>query len=266
MSSPHLLITGYNGTVGSAVRETAAARGMAVTGWDRHATPPDDDAAGVRLLDAVRPDAVLHLAVPSAGTGRANEGWLVNVHWTGRLAHLCRERGMRFLYASTVMVFTDKARGPFGLDTPPDATEGYGGEKRQGELAALAANTDAVIARLGWQIGRAPGGNNMLTYLDQQMREHGAIRVSRGFLPATSFVHDTAECLLGLLAPGHRGIYQLDSNDGWNLHQIVTALNRRHGETWNVIATDDFTQNQRMLDNRPGMPALSKTLPELTAM
>ena len=81
----------------------------------------------------------------------------------GRLAELTHARGLPFLFASTVMVFTDDARGPFTADSIPDAKTGYGGEKREAELLARAANPLTRIARLGWQIGEPDGSNNMVT-------------------------------------------------------------------------------------------------------
>lgn len=259
----HLLITGYNGTVGRAVAAAAREGGHRVTGWDRVAAPPDDDAAAERQLATVRPDALLHLAIPSSGTGRPNEGWLVNVHWSGHLAHLCRQRGIRFLYASTVMVFTDHAKGPFRPEHEPDATEGYGGEKRKGEQAVAAANPDATIARLGWQIGHGPGGNNMIDFFVTKMRDEGVIHASRKWLPATSFVDDTAAALLDLVATPHPGIHHVNANDRWTFVEIARALNQRHGGTWRIEANDDFVYDQRMLDERVRIPRLAERLPEL---
>ena len=263
MMRMNILITGANGTVGKAVAETARAQGDTVFAWDRSIAPPDDPSAGERLIDTTRPDAILHLAIPSQGTGRPDEGRLVNIDWTRHLASCCRQRDLRFLYASTAMVFTDFAKGPFHVDAPPDATEGYGGEKRRGELAALEAYPQTIVTRLGWQIGHAPGGNNMLEFLVNKMKTDGVIGASRKWLPATSFVTDTAAALLRLARGNGSGIYQINANDRWNFLEIVLALNQRHGGTWRVEGNDDFVYDQRLIDDRTGMPPLSDSLPEL---
>ena len=257
-----ILVTGARGTVGSAVTEQARRAGHDVVAWDRERAAPDDADACARLLAGVKPDALFHLAVPSRGTGRADEGWLVNVDWSERLARLAAAAGIRYVFTSTVMVFTDHARGPFTTDSEPDAKDGYGGEKREAEGRVRAANPDAVIARLGWQIGHAAGSNNMIDHLERQMREQGEIRASSRWLPACSFVDDTADALLRL--SGLAGdLYLLSANERWNYFEIVAALNTLHGGRWKVTPTEDFTYDQRMLDPRPGIPSLATRMPGL---
>lgn len=257
-----ILVTGSRGTVGRALVRQLAAQQHDVIAWSREQAPPDDPAAQERYLHAVAPDAVYHLAVPSQGTGRADEGRLVNVTWTEQLARLTAARGLPFIYSSTVMVFTDSAKGPFTTESEPDATSGYGGEKREGERLAQAANPLTRIARLGWQIGEPDGSNNMVNHLENQMKEHGVIKASTRWLPACSFLDDTAAGLVRLieLPPD---LYLLSSNEHWNFHDIVEALNLQRGGRWNVQANQDFVYDQRMLDPRLGLPSLSARLPSL---
>lgn len=257
-----ILVTGSRGTVGRALVRQLAAQQHEVVAWSREQAAPDDPAAQERYLHAVAPDAVYHLAVPSQGTGRADEGRLVNVEWTERLARLTADRGLPFIYSSTVMVFTDHAPGPFTTESAPDATSGYGGEKREGEQRAQAANPRTRIARLGWQIGEHDGSNNMVNHLENQMKEHSVIKASERWLPACSFLEDTAAGLVRLieLPPD---LYLLSSNEHWNFYDIVEALNHQRGCRWNVQATQDFVYDQRMLDPRPGLPSLSARLTRL---
>jgi dTDP-4-dehydrorhamnose reductase len=254
------LITGSSGTIGRALARHLADLHHTVVPWSRDQAPPDDPNAVERFLDAVAPEVVYHLAVPSRGTGRANEGRLVNVEWTDRLAQLTAVRNLPFIFTSTVMVFTDHARGPFTPDSEPDAGDGYGGEKREAEERARAANPLTRIARLGWQIGEADGSNNMVNHVESQMKEHGVIRASSRWMTACSFLDDTAAGLARLpdLAPD---LYLFDSNRHWSFLQIVEALNHLRGEKWNVQATEDFVFDQRMIDPRPGLPSLSARLP-----
>ena len=257
-----VLITGCGGTLGRVLARELTTHQHTVIPWSRDQAQPDDPAAQERYLAATTPDVVFHLAVPSRGTGRPNEGRLVNVDWTQRLAELTHARGLPFLFASTVMVFTDDARGPFTPDSIPDAKTGYGGEKREAELLARAANPLTRIARLGWQIGEPDGSNNMVNHLEHQMKEHGVIKASREWKPACSFLDDTAAGLVRLmeLPPD---LYQFDSNRHWSFYEIAEALNHQRGNRWNVQIDDSFVYDQRMLDPRPGLPSLSARLPAL---
>lgn len=254
-----MLVTGAGGTVGRRLTERLAAEGHAVTGWDRGAAPVLNEPAAEALLDACRPDALLHLAIASRPTGMADEGERVNVAWPEQLSRLCAARDVRFVFTSTVMVFSDFQQGPFEPETVPEAQLGYGGEKRRAEERVRASNPDARIVRLGWQIGEERGSNNMLDFLHNEQIRNGAIAASRGWLPACSFLDDTLDALVRVLAlPG--GTYQVDGNPGWSFYDIAAALNRRHGRPWTVTATDDFAYDQRMRDGRLACASIAERL------
>lgn len=256
------LVTGARGTVGAVLCRRIVEHGGVAHGWDRHEAPCGDFDAARRLLDRLQPTVVFHAALPSQPTGIENEGWLVNEKWTSDLAALALERSIAMVFVSTVMVYRNTAQGPFGPDTAPDETEGYGAFKRQGEMAARSANPRVHVVRLGWQIGHEASGNNMVFHLDKQFRENGEITASTRFLPATSFLEDTAD---GLIAAAQRepGDYLLDSNPGYNLYQIACAVNELRGNPWKVRATEDFSQDQRMIDPRVPITRLEQRLPAL---
>lgn len=259
-----VLITGAGGTVGRALCRALAERRVEAIRWSREAAPPADADAARRLVDDVRPGALYHLAVASAPTGVEDEDALVNETWTTILARLARERGIPFVYTSTVMVFSDRAAGPFGPRTPPDAAGGYGAAKRRGEIAALEAHPDAHVVRLGWQMGLEddPPGNHMTAHFDAQQADRGFVEVSRRFVPACSPLPLTAAVLAGLVFR-ERGLYHLDANVGWGLDAIARALAARLGRTWELRAVDGFAQDQRLRDDRLIVPPLSSLLPGL---
>ncbi|MFI4854771.1 MAG: sugar nucleotide-binding protein [Phycisphaerales bacterium JB065] len=249
------LITGSRGTVGSALRAVLESRGDEVIGWDRSVAPPHDVPACAAYLDAVKPEAVVHLAVASSGTGIENEGRIVSVDWSERLASYCAAARIPLVFTSTVMVFSDDATGPFTIESEPDATEGYGGEKAEAERKVLAANPEAVVARLGWQIGEAPGSNHMIDFLTNAMKKDGVVKASRKWKPATSFLADTAGALAWLrdeaAAGRFRGVAMVDGNRaGVSFYDLVRALSAKHGGAFTVEADDSFVYDQRMLDER----------------
>lgn len=256
------IVTGARGTVGTALCAAINAVGGEARGWDRDACPPGDERAARALIASVAPDVIFHLALPSRPTGVDNEGWLVNEKWTADMARAAAERGARFVYVSTVMVFTDRVAGPLTPDKRPDADEGYGQFKRQGEAAARAANTDTTVARIGWQIGEARGSNNMIDFLENQHDERGAIEASSRWMPATSFLPDTAVALLDVAAR-EPGIYHIGGNDRWSFYDIVRALNRRHGDRWTVRPVDDPNRDERLLDDRLAVGRLESRMPWL---
>jgi dTDP-4-dehydrorhamnose reductase len=254
-----ILITGRNGTVGGRLSRRLEQMGHEVTGWDRAKVPIDDYHAMEKFVSSISPDAVYHLAILSVPTGIPDEGWKVNYEWASELAWICRTAEIRFIFSSSVMVFSNRAQGPFTPDAIPDETGGYGYEKRMAEERVRYQYPGAVIARMGWQIGDAPGSNNMIDFLETRMREDGEIRASRLWFPACSFLADTVDVLAGLNRVS-TGLYQIDSNRGWSFYEIAEALNRLHGGRWKIVPTDDFIYNQRMIDERTKIPPLSERL------
>lgn len=256
------LVTGSRGTIGQALARRLGELGHEVVAWDRALAPIDRYDTMERFVAASAVDVVYHLAIASRPTGREGESWHVNVHWTGELAWICRTLGLRFVHTSTAMVFSSEARGPFTLATPADAAHGYGYEKRIAEDRALRQYPSSVVVRLGWQIGDAPGGNEMLAALRRRAEEDGEVRASTRWLPACSFLADTADALVRA-ATAPPGLYMLDANERWTFFEIARALARARGEPWRVVPTEDLVQDQRMLDPRLAVPSLRARLPEL---
>jgi dTDP-4-dehydrorhamnose reductase len=257
------LITGANGTLGKVLSKYLQTQKIEVLAWDRQVTPIDNYQAMEDFVRSVQPDMLFHLATSSQPTGRENENWLVNYEWTSELAWICRQLNLRFIFTSSIMVFTNEAKGPFTLNSVPDAKEAYGYEKLQAEQRSLQQNPNAIVARIGWQIGESIGGNHMLDFLERQMAENGEIRASTKWYPACSFLSDTAATLLQLAQSEAGGLYLVDSNTGWTFYEIVSALNQQHGNRWKIIPTEDFVYEQRMVDERLRIPSLKTRLKTL---
>jgi dTDP-4-dehydrorhamnose reductase len=257
------LITGARGTVGAALSQRLSGQGHTVIAWDRSAVPIGDYHAMEAFVRGHAPDVLYHLAIASQPTGRwPNESWQVNYEWSSELAWITRILGVRLVFASTAMVFSDRACGPFTRASVPDADTGYGFEKRMAEARVRAQNPDAVIARLAWQIGRVPGSNNMIDFFDRKSREIGHVPASTRWFPAAAFLDDTADALIAV-ARMPPDVYMLDQNRSFTFHEIASALSRRHDKAWTVVPTDDFVYDQRMQDDRVSMPPLDERLPEL---
>ncbi len=257
------LLTGASGTVGSRLSEVLRGEGHEVVAWDRSAVPVDDYHAMERFVREVSPEVLFHLATASRPTGRPGESWLINYEWTSELAWLTRTLGVRFVFTSTVLVFSNEARGPFTVHSPPDAAEGYGYEKRRAEERAFSQNPEARVVRLGWQIGEQPTGNNMLAFLEEKTRQEGRVEASTRWYPACSLLGDTVRALVAL-ASAEPGLYQIDANERWTFYEIARTLSARHGHRWPVVPSEHFVFDQRMKDERVRLPSLLERLPGLS--
>lgn len=259
-----VLITGAGGTVGSALSAHLASQHITVVPWDREQCPPNaSHEAMAAYVETIAPNVIFHLATASNPTGIDHEGWVVNVEWSEKLSRIAAEHQVRFVFTSSVMVFTDEQAGPYTLDSVPDARTGYGYEKAQAEERILASNPCAIVARLGWQIGDAPGNKMMSDHFEKKMQKDGEIRASRKWLPACSFLADTVTSLYSMAFLNRSGLYLIDSNKGWNHYDIAVALNAEHGHKWTIVADDSHEHDQRMIGHRNPIPGLDVRLPNL---
>ncbi len=164
-----VLVTGAGGLLGGRLAELLHARGLDVLAAHRLSIPPPgprpvlveltDEDALARLLDASRPDAVVHAAAIGQSNRceqRPDEAERVNARLPGTLARECHERGLRLVALSTDLVFAgdrsflreDDAPGPLGV---------YGRTKLAGEEAVLSACPGAAVVRVALILGRGHG-------------------------------------------------------------------------------------------------------------
>lgn len=248
-----LLITGLNGTLAPKLAAAARAAGHEVIGWDRQAIDPQDAAASQRWLDEAAPDAIAHLAM-----GAEN--------WAALLASHAAARGRPMLFTSTAMVFDHQPDGPHDVGDERSGKDDYGRYKIACEDAVHAAHAGATVARIGWQIDGDARGNNMLKALDDWQQREGKVAASRAWIPACSFMDDTAAALLQLLQQPLPGVVHLDSNaqEAHSFDRLVKALRSRFGrEEWRLDVHEDYRHDQRLVGGPMGLPGLSERLPEL---
>jgi dTDP-4-dehydrorhamnose reductase len=231
------MVTGMNGTVAPVVAERLIQSGHTVVGWDRSQVPIDERAAIRSFLDRERPAYFFHVATGPAA-------------WAEAIGDECAERGIGLVYTSSVSVFSDRRRGPLCPDATPDATDEYGRYKAECEARIRERCPQAIIARLGWQIGSEPGSNNMVDYLHRTVGADGRLEISRRWYPACSFLADTAESLCTQFRGLQPGVYHLDGNPGLSLYEIAGQLKRLHGWDWSIVPIDEPSCNNLMQDER----------------
>lgn len=252
-----VLVTGAKGIVGSAMIKYLKSRNIDTVEWDRKKVSPFDYNQMKSFIESVKPDILLHFAIASQGTGAENESWRINYEWTSELAWITRELGIKFLFTSTAMVFSDNAKGPFTISTVPDAKEGYGYEKLKAEERAVYQNPESFICRLGWQIGDTFEGNNMLAYLEKQYLDSGVINASTKWYPACSFVEDTVAEIYRIVTLEKPGLFMIDSNDRYTFYDIASYLNKMYKRGWKIEPDEKFIFEQRMCDYKCLIPKLS---------
>jgi dTDP-4-dehydrorhamnose reductase len=156
-AAPHtdVLVTGATGLLGTAlVRALAVVPNARVVATSRRAPPwanldvtwealdLADRAATRRLVERVRPRAIVHAAVAT----RAEDLGPIIVDASGELAGAAQAVGAAFVHVSSDMVF-DGAHGPFAEDAPLSPITPYGAAKATAERRVREAHPEAWIVR-----------------------------------------------------------------------------------------------------------------------
>src|ERR1051325_2051376 len=111
-----------------------------------------------RLIEAVRPDAMIHTAananIDSCESDPPGARYL-NAEIPGSLAEACAKSDIRFIHISTDAVFDGTKDGVYVEDDLPNPLSIYAQTKLAGEQAVLSANANAAVARVnffGWSL------------------------------------------------------------------------------------------------------------------
>jgi len=249
-----VLVTGLQGTLAPRLAEALRAAGHGLQGWDRRTLDPEDADAGRQWLAAQRFDAIAHLGMGSAA-------------WAGRLAAHAALHSLPMVFTSTATVFHHEPDGPHAVTAARTAQDDYGRYKIACEDAVLAAHPAASVVRIGWQIDPSQPGNNMLMALDEWQRREGRVAASTAWIPACSFMVDTAAALLALLAAPQPGLVHLDSNaeEGHSFAALVWALQLQfERKDWRVQPHQDYRHDQRLQGGAQRVPGLLQRLPALS--
>lgn len=182
----HILVTGANGFVGSALCRRLRTDGMSVRGGVRERSnilgdggsedggfhwvglhDHSTDTEMQQALDGVQ--AIVHLAarvhvMTDLAADPLGEFRRVNRVWTERLARAAARQGVRrFVYMSSIKVNGEKSTAPFTEQDAPNPQDPYGISKWEAEqaLAAVSSETglELVVVRSPLIYGPRVGGN-----------------------------------------------------------------------------------------------------------
>lgn len=78
---------------------------------------------------------------------------MLNTMAPAALAAICHRLGRRFIHFSTDYVFDGTKTSPWNEEDPARPVNHYGRSKREGEIAVLQANPQALVARVSWLFG-----------------------------------------------------------------------------------------------------------------
>ncbi|GAB4504861.1 MAG: NAD(P)-dependent oxidoreductase [Anaerolineales bacterium] len=220
-----------------------------------------------RLLDLVRPEAVVHtaaLANVDACEASPDEARRLNADLPGELAAACAKRGIRLVHISTDAVF-DGAKDGYYIETDqPYPLNLYARTKLDGEQAVAAANPQAIIARVnffGWSLS---GKRSLPEYFFNHLSTGKGCEGFTDVWFCPLFVGDLARLLIQMLEAGLTGLYHVVGSEALTKYDFGVRIARQFGFDQGLIRPVSVEQSglaaRRSHNLRLSVHKLSTTL------
>ena len=232
-----VFVTGVGGQLGHDVMNELAKRGHAGVGSDLAPAysgaqdgsaacgmpyvPMDitDGAAVRRVLEDVKPDAVIHCAAWTAVDAAEDEAnrpkvAAINTGGTRHIAEACGVLGCKMMYISTDYVFDGQGDVPWQPDCADYAPLNvYGETKLGGELAVRELVEKFFIVRIAWVFGL--NGNNFIKTMLRVGQAHDTLRVVNDQIGTPTYTLDLARLLVDMIGTEKYGCYHATNEGGY---------------------------------------------------
>jgi dTDP-4-dehydrorhamnose reductase len=198
-------LIGNKGMLGTELSALFESRSMACVGTDRDVDITDTaalDAFAARQAASGSPiDWIVNCAAYTAVDKAEDDTALcraLNTDGPANIAACAKKIGARLVHISTDYVFHGDGTRPYRENDPTDPTGVYGLTKRDGEIAALAANDATYIIRTAWLYGRH--GNNFVYTMLRLMKERGGATVVNDQRGTPTWAWNLADTVATLIA------------------------------------------------------------------
>lgn len=235
-----VLVTGVKGQLGYDVVNELKLRGHEAFGVDIDEMDLTDRASVSRVMQSVRPDAVVHCAAWTAVDAAEEEEnipkvYAVNVGGTQAIAEECRALGCKMLYISTDYVFNGQGTAPWKPDQTDYAPLNvYGQSKLDGELAVKASVKKHFIVRIAWVFG--VNGKNFIKTMLTVGKKFDTVRVVCDQVGTPTYTLDLARLLVDMIETERYGYYHATNEGGYiSWYDFTKEIFRQAGYTTNVV-------------------------------
>lgn len=253
------LVTGATGLLGSNALELLRTDGSAI-GVARSAPPGrsvpfealdlSDSASRRGLIARTMATSVLHCAALSSIEAAQDNPLLtheVNVVAAADLARQASEAGAAFVYISSDAVF-DGVAGDYSEESPTSPQSEYGRSKARGEEAVLAANPEALVARVNFYGWSATGRRSLAEFFFNRLRDGVQTPGFADVIVSTLQVGYLVETLRALVAVRVSGVLHVASREPTDKYSFGCHLAQTFGLDPDLIIrarSSNYLQHRR---------------------
>lgn len=209
-----ILVTGVKGQLGYDVVREGESRGLEMFGTDVDNMDITDAGQVKRVIEAYKPDAVIHCAAYTAVDAAEDNQELcrkINVDGTRNIAEVCKSMDIPMMYFSTDYIFNGQGENFWKEDDEKQPLNVYGQTKYEGELAVQELIQKYFILRISWVFG--VNGNNFIKTMLRLGKERGAVGVVSDQIGSPTYTYDLAKLVIDMIQTDKYGSYHV-TNDG----------------------------------------------------
>lgn len=233
-----VLVLGAFGMLGSDLTKELAARGHLPTSKSSAEFDiTDPEASAALAFERGTYDWCVNCAAYTAvdkAESELRQATEVNALGPAYLANACGMAGIQLIHVSTDFVFDGTAVEPYAEDAPTNPLGVYGQTKRDGELAVLSSNPNALIVRTSWLFG--VGGRCFPKTMIGAWRAGKSLRVVADQVGCPTSTVDLSRVLVDLIElNAYPGVYHACGPDATNWHAFaVDAI-----KAWKAATGDE---------------------------
>lgn len=233
-----VLVTGVKGQLGFDVVNELTKRGHDAVGVDVSDMDVTDAESVNRVMQKVKPDAVIHCAAwtaVDAAEDNEDKVRLVNAVGTENIVKECKALDCKLIYISTDYVFDgkgEKAWLPDCKDYSP--LNVYGKTKLEGELVVSENLQKYFIVRIAWVFG--VNGKNFIKTMLSVGKTHNTVRVVNDQIGTPTYTYDLARLLVDMVESEKYGYYHATNEGGYiSWYDFTKEIFRQAGYSTEVV-------------------------------
>lgn len=183
------------------------------------------------LLEQIAPDVVIHCAAMANVDDCESKPELaekVNAYLPGQIALAAAARQIKMVHISTDAVF-DGRKGNYAETDGPNPLSVYARTKLAGEKAVLAANAQALVARVnfyGWSVS---GGRSLAEWFVNNLANNCPMQGFTDLFFCPMMVLDLVDTLLEAVAKDLMGLYHVVGPQAMSKYDFGCAIAHRFG-------------------------------------
>lgn len=207
------------------------------------------------VLEHSLPEVIIHcaaMAIVDDCEKDPTRAMSVNADLPGRLARLAAEMGAKFVHISTDAVF-DGVRGDYKEEDLPNPLSTYARTKLAGEIAVMAENPDALVARVNFYGWSLRGNRSLAEYFYNNLSAGKTVNGFSDVIFCPLVVNDLADVLIRMVENDLSGLYHTVSSEKISKFEFGVQLARRFGFDPNLVKPVKVTESGLVATRSPNL-------------